>query len=172
MGERPPFLRQQLVRARLRWYVFSHGLQSAIFWTFYVTLWALAAQAGFGWIGWYGIVIYVLALAPLLVLQFMLVADLFAFIVIGKIFAFPTLLKLWTDWQSRNPQRITVTPRMRVFAFIGNSSPLSSLATWSLIVLARMPESTHGNVTDSVRVQEAELKSAVYETAWDRLRVA
>lgn len=168
------FFLAQLERARLRAWVLAHGIAAAVFWTAVAVGWTYAERAGAGWLGWIGIGLYVSLAIPFLVLQVILVADLLGYVVLGKIFAYPSLEKAVEEWRRTHPGPLRLPRKTRAFYVLADVSPLSSLALWSLVVLARMPDSVHGSLESRRKLERSEidLERAVYASAVRRLRIA
>ena len=114
---------------------------------------------------------YVLVALPVLILQTVLVADLLAYLVIGKIFAFPALDAVAKEYAAHNPNQVAnIAWPIHIMLFLFDVSPLSSLGLWSMVVLDRMPEAAHGRLyIRDLKRKEIELEWAVYSTATARL---
>ena len=161
-------------RIALRTWLLMHGVASAAFWALFLACWTLLANAGFSWVGWTMLAVYVAAAAPFLIIQVVLIADLLACLVLGRIFAYPAIDKTATDYATAHPDRVTNIPRpVQIFFFLADASPLSCFAMWSMVVLARMPESVHGKLPlRELKRREIVLERAIYAQATARLGFA
>ena len=161
-------------RLALRAWLMLHGIASAVFWTLFLIGWSLAASAGFAWVGWVGLMLYVIVASPVLIFQAVLIADLFAYVVIGKIFAYPAIDAVANEYARMNPDRVA-RPSLaaKMLLFVSDASPLSSFALWSMVVLGRMPEAAHGRLpVRELKQKEVQLERAVYATATARFGFA
>ena len=174
MSDAASFSREQWGRAVLRGIIVGEGLLCGVFWTAVFIGWTLAAAAGYGFLGWYAVTAYVIVLAPILILQAVLVADLLSYVVVGKIFAFPAIELLAQEIAASRPDLLKATTWSKVLVVLAHTSPLASLALWGLVVLARMPKDTHAVVTirRELLQRQQRLERAIYVSATERLRIA
>jgi hypothetical protein len=171
METTPSFGTVQLSRLSLRAWLMLHGVASAVFWTLFFIGWTLLVSAGYEWVGWLFLVAYVVIASPVLILQAVLIADLLAYVVIGKIFAFPAIDAVAKEYAAKNPEKIAnISVPLHLFLFFFDASPLSSLALWSMVVLDRMPEAAHARLPlRDLKRKEIQFERAVYATATARL---
>ena len=161
-------------RFALRTWLLLHGVASAAFWALFLTCWTLLTSVGLSWVGWTLLAVYIAVAAPFLIIQVVLIADLLAYLVLGRIFAYPTIDQAATDYATAHPDRVTNIPRpVQVFFFLADASPLSCFAMWSMVVLARMPERVHGMLPlRELKQREIVLERAVFAQATARLGFA
>ena len=167
------FVHTQAARARLRWHILGRGLMAATFWTLFLALWTLLDSVGLGSVGWAALIMYCVIVAPIIILQLLLIADLLAYVVIGKIFAWPTLIAITTEFVKQFPEVAGQrSSRMGMVVLLADCLPMSALAIWSMTVLCKMPESVHVNITVKLHRREIQMERAVYHQATQRLRIA
>ena len=129
MNRAPNLLTEQLARVALRSWLLLHGVASGVFWALFLTTWTLLSGAGFGWVGWVMLSGYVVVAAPFLIIQLVLIADLLAYVVIGKIFAYPAIDRIVSDYAKADANRARRLPwTAHLILFLADASPLSSLA--------------------------------------------
>ena len=91
----------------------------------------------------------------------------------ARVFAYPAIDKTATDYAIAHPDRVTNLPRSVQIFFLSDASPLSCFAMWSMVVLARMPESVHGKLPlRELKRREIVLERAVYAQATAKLGFA
>jgi len=151
-------------------------MAAAVFWTAFFVAWSLAEHAGFGAIGWAVLVIYLFFAAPGIALQLLLIGDLLAFVTLGKIFAYPMLMRLVDEFSKAHPALMKNPPPMTATSLLYDVSPLSCFAIWSLVVLRRLPISAHGEGPSvsvrSFKITERRLEQVAYSSARQRLLVS
>lgn len=167
------FFANQIVRLRLRVWLVLHGISAAVFWTLFFVVWTLLTNVGLAWVGWALLASYAVVASPFLILQVVLIADLFALVVIGRTFAYSTIEKLKADFARDNPEKVSeVSWRLQVLFFLADASPFSSMSMWSLVVLTRLPVDAHGKTpVGDLKRHEIAMERAVFASATARLRL-
>ena len=168
------FLAEQLGQVALRTWLVFHGLAAAVAWALFFVCWTLLTHAGFAWIGWTMLVLYVVIAAPFLIIQAVMIADLLAYAVIGQTFAFSAIDKAVADFAKAHPERAKRIPwHLQIVFFAADASPISSMALCALVVLKRMPMGAHGTFpVQELWRQEIALERVVYARATQRFRLA
>jgi hypothetical protein len=163
--ERPGFLGIQARRVVLRWFVIAAALRSLAFWTLAILGAAWLVHWGFGW------AVAVLAgawfyfLIPVVLTQLQLIVDVLSCGITGRSIFFPRVLEMIEN-DELNKRRMSQPPRVRryiratqlIYKVAGDTSPLAAVATWSLIVLIRMPLTAHRK---AIPVARSEIYKAI-----------
>jgi hypothetical protein len=143
---RPSFLREQLRRLSLRWYVIRYALIALAFWTVSLAATAWLVQFGYSWVRWPLFVAWFVLAAPGIVAQLQLLVDVLSYGMTGRMNFFPLMIEIVDSGEIERrfrglPYRVQRTTELviRVVNAIGDTSPLSPLAIWSAVVLLRTP---------------------------------
>lgn len=136
------FLRQQALRARVRWFMLRMGIEAAVFW-------GAALLAG-AWLVHWGLwpvaigllLVWVYFSIPALLIQLALFGDLLSYLVLGKIFVYPALEANQRE-KKKQPKRLRQGWGTSLAMLTYRTSPISGPSAWVYLVLCRLPESTH-----------------------------
>jgi hypothetical protein len=151
------FWQLQARRFELRFMVMRYALVSVLFWTFAMLVVAWLRTIGLEAVAWIAGIIWLYFAVPTLYVHAQFILDVLGYAIMRRTYFFPELRKMAED-EEAEPRRIAaMTPRARAvylalrpyFRAASFTSPLVGVATWSLIVLVRMPSSAHLQRTEA-----------------------
>lgn len=172
------WLELQQQRFVLRWIIIRPGLISAVFWAIALIGDSWLRSWGLQYLGFVALGLWIGLSFPIIYVQGSLILDLMGYVLTGRTSFFPRLMQAGKEAHERLVSAEAAAPRLQRYlnAFVkllGNTSPISCLATWAMVVLVRMPESVHalGPQEAALRVPEARqsFELGVFDTAYQRL---
>jgi hypothetical protein len=106
------------------------------------SMWALLHSIGLRWVAWLILGTWTVIALPALVLQFQALADLLSYSVTGRLHFFPLAT---ARANNEEPTTSLMSPKTlrRVVIVIwsfGLLSPISAFATWTVLVIMRLPK--------------------------------
>ncbi|MEX1185335.1 MAG: hypothetical protein WEA80_01940 [Gemmatimonadaceae bacterium] len=137
-------------RLWLRGIVLLHGIIAAAFWTAALIGWSMLENAGFGVVPWALLVIWILVSLPSLVLHSQIITDLVSYVLTGRTHFFPLMLEIanagvpqdhLSDLGPAGRRAVRIFSGFATLAWF--TSPVGSIAIWSLVVLTRLPKDAH-----------------------------
>lgn len=139
----------------MRWFVMRYAVLSTCFWTVAIGIAAWLVHWEMNWLVWVLGAVWAYLSLPGVAVQLLLIADLVLYALTGRIAVYPAFLAQDRDKpheqgqppQGRTTRESVLTP---AFRFAADVSPLIALATWALVVLARMPVTAHVAATEPV----------------------
>lgn len=177
----------QLWRLRFRAYVMVQAFCAALFWFALAVLSGTLNQSGLGWIAWVIVGLWAFFAIPGLLFQIQTIADIASYLLTGRTNFYPAMRKRIESGEIER-QFAELSPRVRkasnrlfpIVVFAAATSPLSAVAAWGSIVLARLPSSAHEPAPKPTppyqyatftfaRQQHRKFEAAVYEDIVDRL---
>ncbi len=199
----PPWPERNLItsfrwRAEVRVLLVATGLMTAMLWTLAIVGVAWLRYTGYGAIVPWVFVVWFFATLPALYVDLALVLDVVGYIFLGKVHFFPTMLAAHRAttvdekiahthalWPGDRAMRVTDEHRQAfhkyesswrtraLIRFLGATSPLSCVALWSMIVLARVPSTAHVLMSPGyARDMKTEADERVYRGVRRRMHVA
>lgn len=133
----------QKSRFYLRFLVIMSGLLSAIFWTLALIFYTWLKYWGLQSVGFVLLGLWIGLSFPVLYVQASLILDLAEYALTGRTAFYPrfslAVAQAKRDWAPSRAQRLLGV----LVKLLGDTSPLSCLSTWALVVLLRMPKSAH-----------------------------
>lgn len=175
----------QLWRLRFRTYVMAQALLTALFWFTIAAISGALNQRGFGGVAWIIVAVWLFLAIPGLLFQVQTIADIASYILTGRTTYYPAMVQRLKSGETvRQFQQLPPTVRnfvVRIAPWVGfasDVSPLSAIASWGSIVLARLPSVAHEPppklaihyVTFSVaREEHKRLEAIVFEDIVERV---
>lgn len=140
------WMAQQVARTRLRVLVVRAALVSCASGIVAMAIFARLLQAGLETAAMLLAALWVVALAPALLLHLAVCADVLLLCARGRPVAWPTVVAMLLAQQAAGapparPRRPAAVALTRLFSLAAHTSPLAALASWSIAVLLRAPES-------------------------------
>lgn len=132
----------QVHRLRFRLFVIAQAFVAAVFWLFMASLWSLLHQTGLAWVAWLLLGSWIVIALPALVLQLQALADLVSYAITGRLHFFPlnNARAKNADPSSSNLSPNTLRRMVIVIWSFGLLSPISAFATWTFLVIMRLPK--------------------------------
>jgi hypothetical protein len=171
LTNRPTFVQAQWARLRLRLWLVATGTVSAVAWTGALIGLTHLRVAELTWIGVLLIGAWLILSLPILYVQLCLIVDMIGYVVTGRVETYPYIHRFQMattqaaadaalvgllppmmedrGWAITAEHRaVAVPPRPPVWTLclvwlMDNTSPLACFSNWALVVLARLPESSH-----------------------------
>lgn len=177
--------RYQLWRIRFRAYVLWQALGAALFWFGMMLLSGLLNANGIGWLAWIVVGGWLFFAIPGLLFQIQTIADIASYLLTGRTTFYPAIMqRLESGEVDRQFNELPLEVRkfvhrvLPIVGFASDTSPLSALATWASIVLARLPLSAHtpkdtpgiqSMTFTAARREHKRVETAVFEDIVERL---
>jgi hypothetical protein len=182
------------LKLQIRWFAVVRGIYSAVFWTIAALALGWLRHAGLSALGAVLLGIWLLLSLPVLYMQLSILLDMLGYVFTGKISFYPVLqaaAEARSD-DERDELAIELLPegfappvgsrpgkyavgriRGALVSLISNTSPLSCLSTWALVVLIRIPNTAHHRVVSPRRVATIQIAAErqLYSEALSRLSV-
>jgi hypothetical protein len=174
----------QLWRLRFRAYVMAQAFLTALFWFAVLVISGALNQYGLGSIAWIVVSVWLFFGIPGLLFQVQTIADITSYIFTGRTTFYPAILERVKSGETER-QFNQLPPNVRRFilrilpvvGFAADVSPLSAIASWGSIVLARLPSVAHQPappparyVTFAIaREEHKRLEAIVFEDIVERL---
>jgi hypothetical protein len=141
----------QRLRLRFRALVLWEGVKAGAFWVLLLAIAAYLAAAGFAWVAALLLAIWLFFALPTLAIQAAIFADLFNYTFTRRVYllrTFERLRKEQVESQEMALARIRVTQPglywyLRGASAASNTSPLTPLSLWAMLVLLRLPSKAH-----------------------------
>ncbi len=140
----------QLWRLRFRVYVMGQAFLAAFFWFAVAVISGELNALGIGGLTWVLVGVWLLFAIPGLLFQIQTIADVASYVLTGRLTYYPAILERLKSGETErqfkqlppNVQRF-ILRILPIVAVAGEVSPLSAIASWGAIVLARLPSLAH-----------------------------
>lgn len=160
-------------RLGLRLFVMGNAVLAAAFWLGMRATWILLHHAGLAWIAWAILMTWFVIALPALLIQVQALADLASYLLTGRVHFFPLNRARANDagaegeaspLSERTIRRIAAV----VWAF-GVCSPISAFATWTYIVVMRLPASARARAAVPTTFRAERIRIINLERRFDAL---
>ncbi len=140
----------QLWRLRFRTYVMAQALLTALFWFTVAVISGALNIRGYGGVAWVIVTVWLLFAIPGLLFQIQTIGDIASYLLTGRTTFYPAVLQRLKSGETERQfkqlpmgaQRFIIRIAPMV-GFASDVSPLSAIASWGSIVLARLPSVAH-----------------------------
>lgn len=166
--------RYQLFRVSFRLFVLLHAGIAAAFWFFMSAMSGKVNEAGYGWVTWVVVAAWVILAFPSIVIQTQTLADILSYVSSGTIHYYPLAMAMIESGENERrfatynlSRRRFITIYAAIAYLAGLAFPMSAIAAWGMLVIQRLPDSTH-SIRDARRTRK-KLEFALVEDIADRL---